>query len=193
MTEAERMLLALYDQASPAVRRRGRSWYPECSRQLRQIADRTGVRPAHAAAVFSIVSPVVQVSTALLWTEEILRGDRVGGRFPNVQAPKIRAALETTRPIHRLNGPKVQPFYRALMGDPDALVLDRWAAFAAGYEDRSKNIPPAVRRQIEAAYRAAAAAVGETVRAFQAIIWIVVRESTPKSNGVLPRLQDVTA
>lgn len=192
MSEAERMLIALYEQASPAIRRRGRSWYPETHRRLREIAESTGATPAQAAAVFAIVSPLVQVMTALQWTEQILRGERAYGCFPNVQGPRIEAVLASRRPCRHVSGPKVNAFYRAIMGDTSALVLDRWAAFAAGHEDRRRNIPLAVRREMEAAYRAAAAAVGETVRAFQAIVWIVVRETTPRSNGVVPRYGDVT-
>lgn len=191
MEDAEQLLIALYAQASPAVRRRGRSWYPETARRLRAIAERTGSTPAQAMAVFSIVSPAVQLVTALDWTEEILRGERMGGRYPNDQRPRIEAALASRCPVRVITGPKVNPFYRALQGDTSALVLDRWAAYAAGH-DRSKDIPPAVRRKLEAAYRAAAAAVGETVRAFQAIVWIIVRETTPKSNGIVPSYMDVT-
>lgn len=192
MSEAEEMLLALYDRASPAVRRRGRSWYPETCRRLRAIAERQGCPLSHAVAVFAIVSPEAQLFTALNWTEEILRGERAGGRYPNVQGAKIEAALSTRYPVRAITGEKVNPFYRAIMGDTSALVIDRWAAYAAGHE-RGADIPRAVRREIEAAYRGAANAVGETVRAFQAIVWIVARETTPKSNGILPNLMDVTA
>lgn len=191
MNQAER-LLALYDQATPAVRRRGRAWYPETQRRLRSIAEQTGNTPAQATAVFAIVSPLVQVMTALEWTEQILRGERAYGCFPNLQGPRIVAALSTTRPCRHVSGPKVNAFYRALQGDTQALVIDRWAAFAAGHEDRQRDIPQKVRREIEAAYRAAAAAVGETVRAFQAIVWIVIRETTARADGVVPRYADVT-
>ena len=191
MEDAERMLLALYAQASPAVRRRGRSWYPETNRRLREVAVRTGSTPAQATAVFSIVSPAVQLVTALNWTEEILRGERVGGRYPNMQGPRIEAALASRYPVKMITGPKVNAFYRAIMGDTSALVLDRWAAFAAGH-DRGRDIPRAVWRQLDAAYRAAAALCGETVRAFQAIIWIVTRETTRRRDGRLPNYTDVT-
>lgn len=191
MSEAESLLLALYDQASPAVRRRGRTWYPETNRRLREIAERTGSSTAQAVAVFAIVSPEVQLLTALNWTEEILRGERKGGRYPNMQGARIQAALSTRYPVKAITGPKVNPFYRAIMGDTTALVIDRWAAYAAGH-DRGADIPRAVRRDIETAYRAAATAVGETVRAFQAIVWIIVRETTPKSNGIVPSYMDVT-
>lgn len=191
MSEAEQKLLALYDQASPAIRRRGRTWYPETQRRLRVIAERADSSPAHATAVFAIVSPAVQLATALDWTEEILRGERMGGRYPNMQGPRIMAALATRYPVTAITGPKVNAFYRAIMGDTSALVIDRWAAYAAGH-DRGRDIPRAVRRELEAAYRAAAAAVGETVRAFQAIVWIVARETTPRSDGRIVRYVDVT-
>lgn len=191
MEDAERMLLALYAQASPAVRRRGRSWYPETNRRLREVAIRTGSTPAQAAAVFSIVSPAVQLVTALNWTEEILRGERMGGRYPNKQGARIEAALACRYPVTKITGPKVNAFYRAIMGDTNALVLDRWAAFAAGHE-RGRDIPRAVWRELESAYRAAAAACGETVRAFQAIVWIVARETTRRRDGRMPNYSDVT-
>jgi hypothetical protein len=192
VTEAERKLVALYEQASPAVRRRGRSWYPETNRRLREIAERTGSTPAHAAAVFSIVSPMVQVMTALDWTEQILAGERNYGAF-HKQSEKIAKALSARRPHVYVSGLKVSAFYRAIQGDTNALVLDRWALYAAGHAQRNGSVPRAVWREIDAAYRAAAARCGETVRAFQAIVWIVVRETTPRSNGIVPKLGDVTA
>jgi hypothetical protein len=147
---------------------------------------------AQVAAVLAITSVDVQLSTNLRWTEEILRGEREAGRYPASQAPKVRAALNTRYPGRFVSGPKCSAFYRAIMGDTDALVLDRWAALALGY--KRKHLPRAVRREFEVAYRAAAAACGETVRAFQAITWITVRETTPKKGRlvVIPRLIDIT-
>jgi hypothetical protein len=192
MSSTEQTLVSLYEKASPGIRRRGRAWYPEANRQLREIAAHNECPLSHAVAVFSIVSPAVQLTTALRWTEEILAGERAGGRFPNVQAPKIEAACSTRYPVFRVTGPKVNAFYRALMGDRDALVLDRWAIFAAGYPKPRSEVPRTLRMELDAAYRAAAAACGETVRAFQAIVWIVSRETTPTKAGWIPRLEDVT-
>jgi hypothetical protein len=50
-----------------------------------------------------------------------------------------------------------------------------------------------VRREIESAYRRAAALVGETVAAFQAIVWIIVRESTVRADGRIHRFADIVA
>lgn len=192
MSSTEQTLVSLYEKASPCVRRRGRAWYPETNRQLREIAERNGCPLSHAVAVFSIVSPAAQLVTALRWTEEILAGEREGGRYPNRQAPKIEAACSTRYPVTRITGPKVNAFYRAIMGDRDALVLDRWAIRAAGDLTLYSDIPRRIRAELDAAYRAAAAVCGETVRAFQAIVWIVCRETTPTTKGLVPKLYDVT-
>ena len=138
----------------------------------------------------------MQLSTALRWTDEILAGVREGGRFPNVQGPKIVAACSTRYPFARVTGPKVNAFYRAIMGDVGALVLDRWAIHAAGYPKPRSEVPRTLRMELEAAYRAGGSSVrGETVRAFQAIACDVVRaprETTPAKAGWVRKLVDVT-
>ena len=159
MSPTEQTLVSLYEKASPCVRRRGRAWYPEANRQLREIAAHNECPVSHAVAVFSIVSPAVQLSTALRWTDEILAGVREGGRFPNVQAPKIIAACSTRYPVRRVAGPKVNAFYRAIMGDVNALVLDRWAIHAAGHPKPRSEVPRTLRMELDAAYRAAASCV----------------------------------
>lgn len=189
---AERELLARYVAADPDTIRRGRQWYRQARREVRRMARQYGYTVAQVAAVLAITSPDAQLSTNLAWTEAILRGERDAGRYPADQAPKVRAALTSRTPGRYATGPKVQAFYRAIMGDPDVLVIDRWAAYAAG---GTKDRPPntRARRELERAYRAAAAKVGESVRDFQAIVWILVRESTPRADGRLVRLADITA
>lgn len=185
-------LLELYESADRDVRRRGRRWYPLARRRLRELAQRHERPFAQVVAVFSILSPAAQLTTCLHWTDEVLAGVRMGGRYPNMQGPKVERALATRYPGRHVTGPKVSAFYRALMGDTSALVIDRWTARAAGWDASKHAIPVTVQREIEETYRAAAAEVGERVREFQAITWLALREATPKSNGVLPNLWDVT-
>jgi hypothetical protein len=188
-------LLELYESTPPDVRRRGRRWYPAARRRLDELA-RSYERPfSQVAAVFAIVSPAAQLKSCLRWTEEILRGERMGGRYPNMQGPKIERALSTRYPVRHATGPKVSAFYRALMGDTQAVVIDRWSARAAGWDSAKHAIPRTVQRELEQAYREAAAEVGERVREFQAITWLALRETQPKAvNGriVVPKLWDVT-
>lgn len=181
-------LIECYLQASPSVRRRGRSWYPQARRLCLYMANEHDRPLSQVAAVLAITSIDAQIVTNVRWTDEVLRGERKAGRYPTKQAPRIELALSTRYPGRFVNGPKCSAFYRAIMGDTNALVLDRWAARAAGYDQSHKrrDLNKTVRRELEAAYREAARICGETVRAFQAIVWIVARESTSK------RLADIT-
>lgn len=185
-------LVNYYEHAPPSVRRRGRSWYPEVRRRLVTIANESDRPLSQAVAVFAITSIDAQLITNLRWTEEVLRGERKAGRYPAHQAPLIEGALQTTKPRRYVRGPKCSAFYRAVMGDTDVVVLDRWAARAAGYPNKHDLDRITTRRELERMYREAAHLCGETVRAFQAIVWIVVRESTPTKRAIVPRLADIT-
>lgn len=195
MTEKALSLLDLYETTDRSTRRRGRRWYPEARRRLRELAFAYDHGYAQVAAVFAIVSPELQLRTCFQITEAILRGERDAGRYPAMQGPRVRGALASRYPGRFARGPKVNAFYRALMGDTSAVVIDRWSARAAGWSGQQNDIPITVRREIEAAYLAAAAEVEERVREFQAITWLALRETTSKVvNGktVVPKLWDVT-
>lgn len=185
-------LLDLYASTDRATRIRGRKWYPKTRRQLQALADEYNRPLSQVVAVFAITSVAAQLAANLRWTEECLQGIRQGGRYPNVQGPRVAGALSTRYPSRFCRGPKVSAFYRAIMGDPHVVVLDRWALRAAGWEGEGQSVPNSVRVQFERAYQDAAAEAREGVRNFQAIVWLALRESTPKSNGVLPNLWDVT-
>lgn len=189
-------LLAHYSNADADTLRRGREWYAAARRECAAIAEETGYTVAQVAAVMAITSPDAQLTTNIAWTRKACesRGAEKVGKYPNAQRPKVLAALKNRRdPGQYATGPKVSAFYRAIVGDESAMVVDRWAAFAAGHEQRDKVPGVKIRRTIEAAYRTAAANVGETVAAFQAIVWIVVRESTERADGRIHRLADITA
>lgn len=190
MTTAE-ALIERYQKTHPSTRRRGRAWYPEARRVLAQIAGESDRSVAQAVAVFAITSANTTLASNLRFTKEILAGQRMAGCYPSFQTPQIEAVFSTRYPGRFVRGPKCGPFYKAIMGDVDALVLDRWAARAAGVEG-VKDIRPGLRRELEQAYRMAARFCGETVRAFQAIAWLDIRESTPTKRGTVPRLRDIT-
>jgi hypothetical protein len=172
---------------------RGRRWYPTANALLRAAAEDSGYSLEQAAAVFAIVSPGTQLVSNFEWTRAALqsRGQAPVGRFPNVMAPKVRRALADEGYARSVaTGPKVAAFLAAILGDTDSLVLDRWALFAAAGEP-NENPSPRERETYTAAYRETAARVGETVSAFQAIVWIQVRETTPDKRGRIRRLQDI--
>lgn len=170
-----------YAKLDPATIARGRAWYPQARQLMIELAEETGYTLDQAVAVMAITSPGAQLSTNLDWTRTALRtnGTAKVGRFPNAMRPKIQAVLADAELAHEyVTGPKVSPFFRAILGDEDALVLDRWALYAAGHLDRDTVPGPVMRRKIEDAYRRAAKRAGMAVRDFQAALWIDVREST---------------
>jgi Ser/Thr protein kinase RdoA (MazF antagonist) len=181
-------LLTAYYAATPKQRRRGRAWYDAARKACHEIAADTGVEWERVAAVMAITSPDAKLMQNIAWTRAACENGGGCGRYPADQRPKVYRALydRADRVSAAVSGPKVTAFYRAILGDADILVIDRWAAFAAGY-DRAKPPTKRERAVIEPAYRAAANLVGESVRDFQAIVWIVTRESTPRADGVSVR------
>lgn len=195
MLTAYQRLSAHYRAACKADRlRRGREWYPA----MRAIldAERGEATLEQAVAVFAITSQGAQLKSNLDWTLRALTGDTEVGRFPKSQGPKIRQALSDPDTAHEAcTGPKIGAFYRAVAGDPDALVLDRWALYAALGEDYDRDTGPSdkQRAECERAYRRLAAKTGEDARTIQAAIWLQVRETTPHGRHGKPvQLWDIT-
>lgn len=188
------------ESARTGRRQRGRDWYPAARRWAEDLALETGHTLEQVVAVLAITSPGIMLATNLEHTERIMRGERdTGGRFPNQNRPKIAAVLDDPDAAAEwARGPKVGPFHRAILGDADALVLDRWAIFAATGE-REERAEDQIRRKdrratVERAYRALARKLRISVRDLQATIWLQVRETTPHGrHGVVHRLADITA
>lgn len=177
-------------------RQRGRQWYPNARAWAEGLARETGHTIEQVVAVLAITSPGIHLTTNLAHTARIMRGETdTGGRFPNVNRPKIANVFASPdAAAEYVTGPKVGPFHRAILGDTSALVLDRWAIFAAtGARSDAEQKPFAttkLRESVEDAYRALARKVGMSVRDLQAAIWIQVRETTITARGTTPRLAD---
>ncbi len=188
----ERELEHVYRSATPAQRIRGRQWYPAARQLMQELATRTGYTLEQAVAVLAITSPGAQLVSNLEWTTRALETRAASvGRFPNVMRPKILAVLaDPATAAEYVTGPKVGPFYRAILGDKDALVIDRWATAAANVF-RSQELPEGSRRAIDTAYRSLARKLRRSVRDLQAQVWIAVRESTPDSRGRLKAYADI--
>lgn len=182
-------LIDRYLLATPEQRERGRRWYDAAQDACRRIASDTDTALDRVAAVMAITSPDAKLVQNIEWTRKAVEAKRnrqplTAGRYPADQTPKVQRALDQRRknPGEAVSGPKVSAFYRAIMGDDESLVIDRWAVEAAG-GDRSK---PPTRTQhaiLTEAYQTAATTCGESVRDFQAIVWIQARESTARADG----------
>lgn len=168
---AER-LLSVFRSANRATRREGATWYADAARTARAMARQYGVSNATAAGVIAAISP------RLTWKYNVRAAGMLLARQAHVPGvfkaslAKARRILDGERPLKVLSGPKVRAFYRALMGDESAAVVDVWTARAAGIS------PEQASRQyddVATALTLAALAARTTVARLQATAWVQVR------------------
>jgi hypothetical protein len=175
----EQRLIEIFRGTSKSQRRRGKAWYATAEQAAERMAAKHGVGKTRVACILAITSPRTQLVQNLARTERALSGQPVKG-FGYMD----KAVMQ---PIASLNGPKVVPFAKAILGK-DVLVLDTWALKACGLPETPTA---AQRREAVAAYTAAAKACRQSLRDFQAIIWIAVRERAVRSNGVAYKGRDI--
>jgi hypothetical protein len=176
-----RSIRRAWDAASADDLAAGLSWYATANGTARALAAGTDGRVSleQAAGVIAALSPRMQ------WGRNVrLAALVVDAHGLNLPMPGgvFRRQLDTACAIldGRLDGPtgpKVSAFYRAILGDHDAVVVDVWAARAAGLDmPDGTTISPAQYRRIAAAYRSAAAAIGTvSPRDLQAAVWVATR------------------
>jgi phytoene/squalene synthetase len=189
--------------ATAEQRRRGRRWYALAREWAEQLAERTGYTVEQVVAVLAITSAGAQLATNLRWTEQACetRGAARVGRFPNAMRPRILAVLASPEAAAEfVGGPKIGPFHRAILGDRDALVLDRWAIAAAmpgvDRDTAHRELSKGRRDAIEQAYRSLAKRLRIKTADLQAVIWLQIRETTEVMHlGTTPmvrQLADIT-
>jgi hypothetical protein len=166
-------LVALWRAADRATRTAGAGWYRNARRIAREMARRHGVSLATAAGVIAALSP------RLMWVRNVLVADMVCAqelRVPGVFAAslaKARAIRAGAKPTLVLRGPKVRAFYRALMGDEQATVVDVWTARAAGL--RGDALTDKQYADVSAALHLGAKEVRTTASRLQAVAWVAIR------------------
>lgn len=167
-----RRLVAWWAKADKATRTVGVQWYREARRIARQLARRYDCTVSRAAGVIAALSPRLTWTYNVTAAEAVLAGDRkVPGVF-RASLAKARMIQEGARPLDVLRGPKVRAFYRALMGDRDAAVVDVWTARAAGVQDAPNEREYA---QVAQALRMGADEVGVSTSELQAAVWVAIR------------------
>lgn len=158
----------------------GRAWYSEARSTAEALAAGTDgrVTVSQAAGVIAALSPRqfwarnVRLA-ALVVDAHVLDAPMPGGVFRR-QLDTACAILDgrQTGPT----GPKVSAFFRAILGDPGAVVVDVWAARAAGVAmPDGTTLSPAQYRRIAAAYTEAAAGLDVEPRDLQAAVWVATR------------------
>lgn len=166
--EVELALLEHYEASSMD----GIAWYRDSRRFARSLARQCGTGLGKPAGIVAALSPQVQWARNKSMAIEVMEtGWTTGQTTANIH--KAVRIWEGERPLSVLGGQKVRAFYRAIMGDPNAVVLDTWMAQAMGWPHNSFS-----ERQYERCSRAltrAANRCGVPPANFQAIVWTHVR------------------
>lgn len=102
------------------------------------------------------------VTLALKAWNQIRRGQPLDGYMPGVQENIIRVMCG-----RRPTGPKISAFMDALLGEEDAVVVDRWMLRAYGYP----HMTPKRLRDIVEDVTQRAEKAGVTPRQYQAAVW----------------------
>lgn len=168
------MMIALLAQWEASDRTTGLTWYTDARREARRMARAYGVTTAAACGVIAALSPQVQWVRNLTMAREILRDGVTTGQT-SANLTKAYRIADGARPLTVLGGPKVRAFYRALMGDESAAVIDTWMMVAAQWHRDGATALQYL--EIARALTDAAAFAGIAVAPFQAVVWTHVRGS----------------
>lgn len=165
--------LRYWRSATREQRQSGAKWYTSARAIIGTLATRQGHSKATVAGVVAATSPRMHWSRNIAVSEVLLAGGTPAGVF-RTSIDKARRIIAGAKPLCVLRGNKVRAFYRALVGDTSAAVIDAWMLRAGGLDAESKLT--------DRAYAALAGALTElarrlriTVTHLQATIWVAIR------------------
>lgn len=181
-------IIKAYKSASAEQRRIGAAWYPAAYHEAALLDPEN---PSRAVGVIAALSPQTGWRRNLAYASQIIKWANAQDprhidaktapqvHFTGQMAKAIAIAAYNVDPLGVLHGPKETAFYGAIMGHPDAVVIDRWAARAADPEKytggKNERVTDAQYRKIGSAYRDAARALNRPVRDVQGTIWFATR------------------
>ena len=130
------------------------------------------------AALLAATSPQVPMLTSWNWTLKIYRDFATGrevqiDKFRKCHSKNIQRALAG----QELQGRKVSNFYRALIGDGNAVVLDLWMLRLFKFYQNNVHHPQGGSYdKLADKFRIVARSHGYAPAEFQAALWIVYRQ-----------------
>ena len=175
-------ILKVYALATPEEIMAGNAWYDDAlilADLLSHGADhRPAVTPGMAAGVIAALSPL----TPWERNKELAIRAIVDHKASSTLGNSVRAAdriLAGEDVLTVLKSDKVRNFYLSILGDRDAVCIDRhaWEVYeGVRYADKDRPTVTKKRyREAADAYREAAISTGESATALQAITWLVWR------------------
>lgn len=167
-------LRAVWNARTPQQEQAGREWYPAARDECERMADVRGAPIQNLIWTVAALSPNVgwDQNIRMAWTLARARTFRNPGTFPRM-ARDAWACLNGG--LSRNTGPKREAFARAIAGDLESVVIDRWMMAIVGHPK-----PGMSRQQFEHYARAVAEFArdhGLAPRDMQAILWTVKRDA----------------
>lgn len=175
-------IVAAFNAATADDLAQGLEWYG----LAREIADGlttgTGLTTNQVAGVIAALSPMASWRSNIVNARRLIDHWNRGHSYPTSgfglqrNVAKAWAILNGALPLETLNGPKVRAFYSNIVGDPDAVTVDRWAARIARNDATDPGLVTAREyREIAAAFVEAAARCDVSPRDLQAATWVYFR------------------
>lgn len=155
----------------------GRLWYAEAYALALSLDPKN---PHLAAGVIAAMSPITPWERNKTLAERAYRDGKASGTLSR-NCAKADAIMAGADPLTVLKGEKVVNFYLSIIGDPEAVCVDRHAYdIAAGVVTNDASRAKALGRKgeyekIAALYREAARRLGILPSELQAVTWTVWR------------------
>jgi len=160
----------------------GYGWYRLAENLTRRLARKHNTTKHRAAGVIAALSPNQTWANNLRMAEHALAGNPKGFSSAVARVKRIMAGGSIIGTFPDPSGPshKIREFYRAISGNQNAVVIDRWA-YRAAWGTRHVDVHDLARigvyAMISDAYREVAELFEMSPRDFQAAVWIHVRGS----------------
>jgi hypothetical protein len=152
----------------------GWRWYSDARAVVQGLADIHAIPASRVAGMIAALSPRCVWRTSVRQAITMLEGGTLKGNVLPLNKQRAQAIHAGGEPLSILHGPKTRAFYRALMGDDRACVVDTWMLRAF----KSKNDKPTPKQYNRYAWRIRRAAAEKRMPAvvWQAEVWCAVRE-----------------
>lgn len=153
-------------------------WYDETSEGLQRIFGEDGpIVGKFLAATSSNATVKSNVALALKAYRQYKAGEPFQGYLP-----VVKLQLERIAKGEPVGGRKIDNFAKALAGDQDAVVVDRWMLRAFGLPKDAAT--PTQYDLIEEAVKRVAKETGQTPRQVQAGLWFATKNKAEAARGV---------
>lgn len=170
---ARRNLRKAWESVRPEHIAQGALWYTHANLTAADLARESGLTIERTAGVIAVLSPRCTWNQNIRRARACLQGERIAG-LPLCarKAEKIRDGANVSDIIGP-NSPKVRAFWRAILLDPSACVIDTWILRAARID--AVNLTAVRYAKLAGILTRQALAAGLSPAEYQAALWCATR------------------